>query len=90
MSEPEFPLCSKDDPRVPVVVDMLRKSMLMGGNFTLDARRILAALDRQEEATGGAHSPASGRTDAPRHTDAPRDATDAQEAPQRPGESATP
>lgn len=41
----EFPLVDKDDPRVPVVLDMLRKSQFMGGNFTLDARRILAALD---------------------------------------------
>ncbi len=46
MTEPEFPMCDKDDPRVPVVLDMLRKSQLMGGNFTLDARRILAALDK--------------------------------------------
>ncbi|MEU8199510.1 hypothetical protein AB0C10_37575 [Microbispora amethystogenes] len=45
MSDPEFPLCDKNDPRVPVVLDMLRKSQFMGGNFTLDARRILAALD---------------------------------------------
>jgi hypothetical protein len=46
VAELEFPLCDKDDPRVPVVLDMLRKSQLMGGNFTLDARRILAALDK--------------------------------------------
>ncbi|MEU4224340.1 hypothetical protein AB0F17_08605 [Nonomuraea sp. NPDC026600] len=45
MTEPEFPLCPPDDPRVPVVLNMLRKSQFMGGNFTLDARRILAALD---------------------------------------------
>ncbi|MEU9887941.1 hypothetical protein [Sphaerisporangium sp. NPDC051011] len=42
----EFPLCDKDDPRVPVVLGILRKSQFMGGNFTLDSRRILAALDR--------------------------------------------
>jgi hypothetical protein len=41
----EFPLCSSDDPRVPVAVDMLRKSIFMGGNITLDVRRILAAID---------------------------------------------
>lgn len=41
----EFPLVPADDPRVAVVVAMLRKSAFMGGNFTLDARRILAALD---------------------------------------------
>lgn len=28
-----------------MVLDILRKSQFMGGNFTLDARRILAALD---------------------------------------------
>ena len=51
MSEPEFPLVPPDDARVPVVLDMLRKSQFMGGNFTLDARRILAALDRHEAAS---------------------------------------
>lgn len=55
MTEPEFPLCDKDDPRVSVVLDMLRKSQFMGGNFTLDARRILAALDKAADGqrTGG-------------------------------------
>ena len=53
MAEPILPLCAKDDPRIPVVVTTLRKSVfLAGGSFTLDARRILAALDRQEEAAG--------------------------------------
>ncbi|MFC6080994.1 hypothetical protein [Sphaerisporangium aureirubrum] len=31
---------------MPVVLDILRKSQFMGGNFTLDARRIIAALDK--------------------------------------------
>lgn len=48
MTDPEFPLCDKDDPRIPVFVDMLHKSIFMGGNFTLDARRILAALDAMD------------------------------------------
>ena len=48
MSEPEFPLCDAADPRIPVFVNMLRKSVFMGGNFTIDARRILAALDGME------------------------------------------
>ncbi|WP_214103204.1 hypothetical protein [Acrocarpospora catenulata] len=46
---PEFPLCAKDDPRVPVVLNILRKSAFIGGNFTLDSRRILAALDKAFE-----------------------------------------
>lgn len=56
MSEPEFPLCPPDDPRVPVVLDMLRKSQLMGGTFTLDARRVLAALDREVADVAGFHA----------------------------------
>jgi hypothetical protein len=47
----EYPLCDADDPRVPVVLNMLRKSQFMGGNFTLDARRILAALDAAHPAS---------------------------------------
>lgn len=41
----EFPLCKADDPRVPIAVDMLRKSIFMGGDITLDVRRVLAAID---------------------------------------------
>lgn len=55
MTEPEFPLSPADDPRVPVVLNMLKKSMFMGGNFTLDARRILAALDKAADTTTQDH-----------------------------------
>ena len=86
MREPEFPLCSKDDPRVPVVVNMLRKSMFMGGNFTLDARRILAALDgwgtrRLEAALGldDADSPAPAPSPVSAATEAHGEAGKAQD-----------
>lgn len=46
----EFPLADPNDPRVPVVLDILKKSKFMGGTFTLDSRRILAALDAWEAA----------------------------------------
>ena len=44
----EFPLCPADDPRVDVARKMLHKSVFMGGNSTLDVRRILAAVDAME------------------------------------------
>lgn len=65
MTDPAFLLCPPDDPRVAVVLDILRKSAFMGGNFTLDSRRIIAALDRAfppEVATG---SPALPEGDTP-------------------------
>jgi hypothetical protein len=63
MSEPILPLCAKDDPRIPVVVTTLRKSVsLPGGSFALDARRILAALDRAES-NAPARSPVTAATE---------------------------
>lgn len=45
MTAPEFPLAPADDPRIAPGVAILRKSVFMGGNFTLDMRRVLAAID---------------------------------------------
>lgn len=43
----EYPLVPPDDPRVAPAVAMVRKCMFMGGNYTLNIRRILAAIDAE-------------------------------------------